>query len=239
MKVTIQQALKQCYTNNQSESKIALPQDEELKAYIYIQDGNVEMACQEGKKMFSKTKPIIQGNYMAGMQYAFIVSASLSALYARNGGLEYKETCKIRDIFLTQCNLVFDAEQLSELHDRMMRAFSERVKEVKKDSVATLPVRQAIKYIQNHLDEPLRLSELSKQAKLTPNYLSSLFSKEMGMTIRQYIKLQRIDAAKKLLKNYDFSISEIARALNFSSESHFIKSFREETGNTPAQYRKS
>lgn len=74
-------------------------------------------------------------------------------------------------------------------------------------------------------------------ALLNPDYLSSLFHKELHMTFSNYLKQQRIIAAQNMLRHSDYDYSEIASFLAFSSQSHFTKVFRQETGYTPKEYR--
>lgn len=52
-----------------------------------------------------------------------------------------------------------------------------------------------------------------------------------------YIREQKIDMAKNLLKYSDYSMIDIANRLSFSSQSHFIQQFREVVGMTPKKYR--
>ena len=69
------------------------------------------------------------------------------------------------------------------------------------------------------------------------SYLSRLFKKETGDSVSAYIRLQKIEKAKNLLRYSDYSIIDIANRLSFSSQSHFIQQFRELTGITPKKYR--
>ena len=68
-------------------------------------------------------------------------------------------------------------------------------------------------------------------------YLSRLFKKETGVSVSAYIRSQKIDMAKNLLRFSDYSMIDIANRLSFSSQSHFIQQFREVVGMTPKKYR--
>ena len=69
-------------------------------------------------------------------------------------------------------------------------------------------------------------------------YLCRLFKKETRQTIGSYIKKAKVKAAVNMLLYSEMSPLDIALALSFSSQSYFIKVFKEETGYTPADYRK-
>lgn len=69
------------------------------------------------------------------------------------------------------------------------------------------------------------------------SYLSTLFKQEMGKSITEYILSKRMEAACSMLKFSDYSFAEIGAILTFSSQSHFSRVFKEQTGQTPREYR--
>jgi AraC-like DNA-binding protein len=69
------------------------------------------------------------------------------------------------------------------------------------------------------------------------NYLSTLFKREMGLPISEYILSKKIESAENILKFTDIPYAEIASILAFSSRSHFIRTFKKYMGLTPREYR--
>lgn len=67
--------------------------------------------------------------------------------------------------------------------------------------------------------------------------LSKLFSEVEGVTIEQYLITQKIEKVKELLVYDEFSLSEIAHQLNYSSVSHLSKQFKKVTGLTPTHFK--
>lgn len=92
-------------------------------------------------------------------------------------------------------------------------------------------------YIYDHLHETIRTEDLAAQTGLNRSYLSTLFKKETGFSISEYILSKRIEAAQNMLKFSEYSFAEIAAILAFSSQSHFIRVFKAHTGYTPRKYR--
>lgn len=90
-------------------------------------------------------------------------------------------------------------------------------------------------YIEEHIHEKLSLEILSNTFYVNKHYLSHYFKKETGFSIFEYIKTQKIVAAKKLLRS-GASVTQTALALGFSSDSHFISVFKQMTGTTPKKY---
>ena len=93
-------------------------------------------------------------------------------------------------------------------------------------------------YIQEHYKEPLSLDVLAERVFRTPHYLSSIFVQEKGIGINKYIKNVRMEKAKELLKETNMKISDICEQIGYGSVSYFCRSFRNEYGVTPEQYRR-
>lgn len=99
-------------------------------------------------------------------------------------------------------------------------------------------VESAKKYIKQHYSENIDRDEVAKSVYLTPNYLSKLFNKETGLTIRDYINQLRIDEAKKLLNSTSKAISVIAMDVGFENVSYFSTVFKKYCGCNPDAWRK-
>lgn len=96
-----------------------------------------------------------------------------------------------------------------------------------------------ISYINDNIQEPLTLADLSDRAGLSPYYFTRLFKRETGYTPHEYILLSRINIAKFYLKSTTSSVKEICFSSGFSSESSFCTAFRKICGMTPTGYRES
>lgn len=93
------------------------------------------------------------------------------------------------------------------------------------------------RYIHYHYADDLSLNILAGQVYLTPHYLSALFINETGIGISRYIKKIRMEKAKELLLNTNLKIADICTKVGYSNTSYFCKSFTEEFGTTPHQFR--
>ncbi|MEB3357062.1 MAG: AraC family transcriptional regulator [Synechococcales bacterium] len=98
---------------------------------------------------------------------------------------------------------------------------------------------QVTRYIDNALDQDIKLADLAQLAGMSQSHFSRLFKQSMGLPPYQYLLQRRVERAKHLLKNTDQSLVEIALACGFDSHSHFSKQFRQITGTTPKIYRAS
>lgn len=69
------------------------------------------------------------------------------------------------------------------------------------------------------------------------SYLSRLFSSVEGITIEKYILSQKVEKVKELLFYNEFTLSEIAFKMNYSSVAHLSAQFKKETGMTPTEFK--
>jgi AraC-like DNA-binding protein len=98
------------------------------------------------------------------------------------------------------------------------------------------PVNEVIAYVRGHLAEPLSVADLAERACLSPSAFAHLFRDVSGMSPYQFIKSLRLDQARELLVTGDLNVSEVARAVGYSSLSHFINEFKRHFGVTPRAY---
>jgi AraC family transcriptional regulator len=116
---------------------------------------------------------------------------------------------------------------------------SRRARVIHKGGLASRPLRRVIDYINEHLQDELSLAELARTAKLSPHHFATVFKASTGIPPHRYVIERRIDRARDLLRRNDKTISEIAYAIGFSSQSHLTTNFRRMTGLTPRQFRQS
>ena len=100
-------------------------------------------------------------------------------------------------------------------------------------------VSRCMQYIDFHYTEPIALDTLAGQCCVTTTYLSSLFRKETGKTISEYITETRIRNAILLLNTTKLPIQAIANQCRFSDANYFSRTFKKVTGLPPLTYRKN
>lgn len=98
-------------------------------------------------------------------------------------------------------------------------------------------VHKALHYIKNHLDKPLKVSDLCRETGLNPNKLQIGFRILENNTINGFIKAKRLETARTLLLNTDLSISEVVYKIGLLNRSYFTRIFKEAFGDTPTDFR--
>lgn len=99
-------------------------------------------------------------------------------------------------------------------------------------------IQHAISYIQDHIQEPLKIQDIASYVNLNRSYLSVLFKKQTGMSPLSYIQTFRVTKAKHLLESTSLSVSSIAFSCGYQKPESLIKFFKKTYGLSPTAYRK-
>ncbi len=99
------------------------------------------------------------------------------------------------------------------------------------------PVQKALVYMQENLSGELGLKALAEELGLAPGYLSSLFHREVGQTLTQYITDLRMKHAMQLLTTTQLQVQHVAQLCGIPDANYFSKLFRKQYGVTPKQLR--
>lgn len=96
---------------------------------------------------------------------------------------------------------------------------------------------RSIELIYERFAEKITIERLAKIAGRSRTAYIELFKRIMGISPARFILKKRLDEAKKLLKNTDISVAEIAVQTGFYDSAHFIRCFSKDAGDTPVAFR--
>jgi AraC family transcriptional regulator len=99
-------------------------------------------------------------------------------------------------------------------------------------------LQPVLDYIHSYLERPLHLSELATVSGISQYYFCRLFKQSIGITPYQYVVQQRMEKAKELLQQREYSIAEIAMLVGCTDQSRFTKHFKAYFGITPSLFLK-
>ena len=108
---------------------------------------------------------------------------------------------------------------------------------ISNENVMTGIAEKTKSYILSHLAEDLSLTVIGKAMGFNSVYLSRIFKRQTGISIREYIEACRMDLAKKLIVNSRMKIYEVAEKCGYQNPAYFIKIFRAHFGITPQECR--
>ncbi len=99
-------------------------------------------------------------------------------------------------------------------------------------------VKAAINYINEHFNEQITIDLVAQHVEKSPNYLSSLFNKEVGVPYTKYLSMVRVKKAKKLLLNTDIPYTQVAEMVGYNDYTYFVSVFKGVESCTPSAMRK-
>jgi len=105
------------------------------------------------------------------------------------------------------------------------------------DGLPRHKLTQVLEYIQVHLEQDIRLADLAALTGMSQYHFCRLFKRSLGVTPHQYVMQQRIERSKRLLKQKDLAIADVALMCGFKNQSHLTTLFRKSTGTTPRSFR--
>ena len=115
-------------------------------------------------------------------------------------------------------------------------AVHRRTPVVYKGGLPAYRLKRVLNYIGDNLAENLSLSELATIAGMSPHYFSELFKQSTGSTPHSYVLMQRIELAKRHLRDQKLSIIQVGLESGFQNPSHFARVFRRLVGTTPSGF---
>ncbi len=99
-------------------------------------------------------------------------------------------------------------------------------------------IRQALQYIEDHLDQPLTYEQVAEAQHFSPYYFHRLFSAVVGATITAHIRNRRLARAAALIAGTSLSLLDICMTCGFDSPQAFARTFRAAYGQSPSHYRR-
>ena len=226
--VTIQPSL--------SESDTDFGPDMEKQLLSCISSGNLSCLNRilNEQVMFIHTYPPLS----VSEQRIYLLGANmLASRAAMKGGMDYQLANTMSGQYIPAIMKARTTDDLSYLFMEIFQDYTRRVADLNAQAGDSLLVRQIHQYIALHYDQKLSTAALAKHLKMNKSYLCTRFHKEAGMPLTDYINLQKIHEAKRLLSGSTLSAAQVSTTLGFSSQSYFGSVFKKVTGMTPESYR--
>lgn len=232
---------------NAEEQRVHVEYRSEYGYYGAVADGDIEAV----KKVLVRPDNVSlyeNGEYgtlskdrLRNIRYHFVVAAALITRLCVEKGLERELAYTLSDLYIEKMDRLQAAEKVLSLYNEMLLVFTEKMAALPKRGAYSVHVVKAINYICRNRTKKITASSVSEALKLNRSYLSSLFKRETGTSVSGFIRMEKLKAAANMLvfsDSADCSCADIAEYFGFASQSHFIKLFKQNTGLTPAEYRR-
>ncbi len=100
-------------------------------------------------------------------------------------------------------------------------------------------ISDVMQYVKNNLDKKLTVSQIAKTIPVSSSYLSTLFRKNTGKHLVEYISAEKMKRAKEYMRERKYTFTQISEMLGFNSIHYFSKLFKKQFGITPSEYTNS
>lgn len=171
------------------------------------------------------------------LKNSIICSCTLYVRAAIEAGSLPEEAFTLSDAFINAVEHAVTKKELEKLESEMLIEYCRMISEVNHSKYSNI-VLQTINNANQTLTEKMTLKELADKVFVHPNYLSSLFKKEVGISLFEYILKRKVEESIYFIKYTDMPLACIANKFHFCSQSYYIKTFKKYLGVTPNWYRR-
>ncbi len=136
---------------------------------------------------------------------------------------------------------IISIETLKQLSEWLQVFLEEKAADIQalREHTVRREIAEAQRYIQTHIGKKIAMDEMAHRLNLNPSHFSRIFKQETGVTFVEFVTRTKMEKAKELLNQSDMTVVEIAEQLGYEHTSYFIKLFRNASGMSPNEYRKS
>lgn len=209
----------------------------EDKLLSYITNGDIVLAQKEFAKNFISHSEIIRTkDSLRNIKNLLLIANTLFRRSAYLGGVHPIYLDELSGKWAIKIEQTVSLESLNNLHLQMINSYCLLTKEYSLSKYSPV-VKQALMFINLNISSNITVKRVAHEVGLSPDYLTRLFKKELGVNIITYINRKRIYTSLELLKNTNLSIEEIGDLIGLSNTSYFYTLFKREIGVSPNQYR--
>lgn len=167
-----------------------------------------------------------------------IVMNTLLRKAAEQGGVHPLYLDEISSKFAVNIEQLSTIEKLENLMADMLKSYCRLVRKHTTNQYSST-VQKTISLIEYDLSSNLTLSSLATTQNISAGYLATIFKKETGMTVTEYIIDKRVALAMRLLQTTRLQVQTVALHCGIMDVQYFSKVFKKKTGMTPKAYRES
>lgn len=214
-----------------------LPYERELSFYQAVSQGNLPEVNRIMLPLDNSQLGHLSDDPIRNLQYHLVISIALITRFCIENGMDRELAYTLSDLYIQCTDKCTKENEIEALHQKLVIDFTTRMQPLHKERIPSKPIQLCLDYINDHLHENFSLITLSEHVHMNHTYMATLFKKETGLTIGNYIRHKKTEVAENMLKYSETPSVDISNYLAFSSHSHFIKTFKQETGLTPREYR--
>lgn len=178
---------------------------------------------------------IVKPSQLLLLEQVFEQGAPVSALWRMEAGCEDIATLlqMAKKEFEETGDSIVVAAYLTALFGKLLAHY-----QLKKDTLTHNTVLQVLHYCTAHYREEISVGSVAAQLGLSKSSVSHIFSTRLSMHFCNYINSLRLEDAVQLLKNKNYSVTDVASRCGFPTLRTFNRAFLKQYGISPSAYRK-
>jgi AraC-like DNA-binding protein len=127
-------------------------------------------------------------------------------------------------------------EEINREHERLISEYCQIIYDRRTKGYSSL-ILSAVYHMEHHYSQCITVAALARELDVSPNYLTSRFHAETGLTPTAYLARIRMGQAAWKLANTRLSIHQVSEQVGILDSNYFVKLFKKEFGETPSRYR--
>ncbi len=175
---------------------------------------------------------------LRNMKNYCIVMNTLLRKAAEDGGVHPVYLDDLSTNYAIKIEQLRTMDSVKEIMEEMFKSYCRLVRKHSTKKYSS-PVQKAIMMINYDLSSNLTLSSLAKAQNISGGYLATIFKKETGKTVTEYIIDRRVEHAMRLLSTTRLQVQTVALHCGIMDVQYFSKIFKKKTGMTPKAYRET
>ena len=203
-----------------------------------VSKGKLHMVTAVASTVFNNGAAQRLNDSLRDRKNYLVILKTLLRKAAEQGGVHPMHLHRLSSHYAVLIENARTIKQSLSLQENMIRDFCQLVKRHSLSKYSYY-VGQTITLVQYDLTADLRLKTIAETLNVNSSYLSTLFRKEYGCTLTEFVNRERINRGIQLLQRTEKTVQEIAAECGIQDVNYFIKLFKKQTGFTPSRYREA
>ena len=205
--------------------------------------GQIKICDEEGavatlREINLLSRAVLARDPLRSLKDSIICSCTFFTRAVIDAGVFPDTAFTYSDTFIQEIEAMENLASVRDFEQKIVRQFIALVREHTSANYSR-PVFDAMQYINHNLTQDLSLAEIARHAFVHPNYLSSLFKKETGSSVTDFIARQRIEESEYFVKYTDYDFADIASFYHFCSQSYYCTLFKKYRSVSPKDCRRN
>ena len=206
---------------------------EERKLVACIEKGDAQLCVNVLEDIFNRYEDFFEKENLRSRLIEFMIVAHRVAF---ENGIENDEYIEYGE-YIKQLLGCGTGEQFKQMCMERLRYIASKINKIKGKTIGII-VDKANRIIGERFSQELTLDGISKELYISPQYFSRLYKQEMGINFIEQLTLVRMQNAKKLMEQGEYSIKEICYMSGYSDPNYFSRLFKKFEGVSPSAYHK-